>query len=85
MRGAKPADWAQEFDSTMVRFLDDGNLQGVVDFQELGAVARSAHPTYEHFLPLLYTIVLQEKGESFSYFNAEFDLGAISMRSLKLS
>jgi 4,5-DOPA dioxygenase extradiol len=82
--GGTPPAWAVEFEETMVRFLDEGNLQGIVDFQQLGSVARNAHPTVDHFLPLLYAIALKETDEGFGYFNAGFDLGSISMRSVKI-
>ena len=81
--GAIP-DWAQEFEDKMVGFLNDGDLQGVVDFQKLGTVAKQAHPTYDHFLPLLYSIALQESDEQFHHFTKAFDLGSISMRSLRI-
>ena len=82
--GGTPPDWATEFEETMVRHLDSGNLQGVVDFQKLGAVARNAHPTHDHFLPLLYSIALKEDDEQFHHFTKAFDLGSISMRSLRI-
>lgn len=82
--GGSPPDWAQEFENRMVGFLDDGDLQGIVDFQKLGAVAEMAHPTYDHFLPLLYSIALQESDERFHHFTKSFDLGSISMRSLRI-
>ncbi len=78
----KTYDWALEFDSTIKSYIDSTNHQGVVDFQKLGSVATMAHPSYDHFLPLLYILALQEKNESVNYFNESFDLGSISMRSL---
>ncbi len=77
---AAPYDWALEFDKTMTGFMDNGNYQAVVDFQKLGTLSRLAHPTHDHFLPLLYILALME-GDELDYFNDDFDLASISMRS----
>ena len=77
----KPFDWAIEFDAVMTSLLDEGNDQGVVDFQDLGNLAKTAHPTADHFLPLIYTFGLRDNLDRIEYFNDEFDLGSISMRS----
>ncbi len=82
---ATPCDWALEFDSKITSFIDNGNHQGVIDFQNLGSIARMAHPTYDHFIPLLYILALQEKNEGIYYFNESFDLCSLSMRSLVIS
>ena len=76
-----PYDWAIEFDAVMASLIDERNDQGVVDFQKLGSLARTAHPTNDHFLPLLYTLGLKGDHEQIEYFNDEFDLSSISMRS----
>jgi 4,5-DOPA dioxygenase extradiol len=81
----KTYEWAEEFDTTIKSFIDSSNHQGVIDFQRLGHVAQMAHPSYDHFIPLLYILALQEKSENVSYFNKSFDLGSISMRSLVIS
>jgi len=81
----KPYDWALEFDSTIKSFIDSSNHQGVINFQNLGSVSTMAHPSYDHFLPLLYIMGLQGKGDTVKYFNESFDLGSISMRSLIIS
>lgn len=78
----RPYDWAIEFDSKIKSYIDNSNHEGVINFQNLGSVAKMAHPSYDHFLPLLYILALQEKNESVNYFNESFDLSSISMRSL---
>lgn len=80
--GAPAYDWAQEFDSKIAEYIDDRNFKSVIDFQNLGTLAKAAHPTYDHFLPLLYTLGATSKTDKISYFNDSFDLGSISMRSL---
>lgn len=80
----KPYDWAIEFDKKMTDYINSKNYQGVVDYQKLGSVATNAHPTNEHFLPLLYTLGVADKKDELTYFNTGIDMGSISMRSLIL-
>jgi 4,5-DOPA dioxygenase extradiol len=82
--GGKVPDWAAEFEAVMVEAVDSRDFGKVADFQKLGAVARQAHPTHDHFLPLLYALGVAEDGEEIVHFNKGFDLGSISMRSLRI-
>lgn len=81
-QGAKVFDWAAEFDTKIASFIDQRQFEAVTKFQNLGAVAKKAHPTFDHFLPLLYILGATSTKETISYFNNSFDLGSISMRSL---
>ncbi len=80
--GKRPYDWAIDFDEKIKQFIDNRDFESVVNFHELGNLTKLAHPTYEHLLPLMYTLGAIEDKESIEYFNDSFDLGAISMRSL---
>ena len=75
-------DWAIEFDRMVAEHVDQGNLAGLSDFQQMGAVAQMAHPTYDHYLPLLYAAGAVGKDERAQHFNADFQMAAISMRSM---
>ncbi len=79
--GGEPYGWALEFDDMVRRSLADGDNQAVVDFLELGTLARTAHPTHDHFLPAIYTLGLRRRDESVRFVTDGFDLGSISMRS----
>ena len=79
---SQPYDWAMEFDDAMARLISDGNDQGVVDFMDLGTVSKLAHPTHDHFLPLLYALGLRSERDEVEYFNDAFDLSSVSMRSI---
>lgn len=79
----KAFDWAKEFDTEMTGWIDTGDHKSILDYQKLlGKTAELAHPTYDHLLPLFYTLGLQQKGEEVSYFNNDFEMGSISMRSM---
>jgi len=41
-----------------------------------------AHPTYEHYLPLLYAAGAVDGKEPMRFFNTSFQGGSISMRSM---
>ena len=77
-------DWAIEFDTKIKELLEKGDHQGVINYKSLGKAAELAVPTNDHYLPLLYSIALQEKNESLSFFNDKTTAGSISMRSLKI-
>lgn len=78
----QPYDWTVEFDAKMTAAIDERDFDRVVDFQNLGQLATLAHPTYDHFLPLLYTLGVVDEKDEIAYFNDSFDLGSVSMRSL---
>ena len=76
-----PYDWALEFDSVIGGHMQSGNLAALQDFQKLGEVAKLAHPTHEHYLPLLCAAGAVHHGEPVRTFNASFQAASISMRS----
>ncbi|WP_422822857.1 4,5-DOPA dioxygenase extradiol [Variovorax humicola] len=75
-------DWAIEFDRLVAAQIEKGQLAALPDFKSLGAVATQAHPTHDHYLPLLYAAGAVEAGESPRFFNADFQSASISMRSV---
>jgi len=75
-------DWALEFDQTIAGQVQQGQLDALQNFQKLGSLAAMAHPTHEHFLPLLYAAGAVSPGEPVEFFNTSFQLASISMRSM---
>ncbi|MES2978927.1 MAG: 4,5-DOPA dioxygenase extradiol [Pseudomonadota bacterium] len=75
-------DWALEFDHTVGGQVQQGQLDALQNFEKLGSVARMAHPTHEHFLPLLYAAAAVDANEPVRFFNTSFQLASISMRSM---
>jgi 4,5-DOPA dioxygenase extradiol len=80
-----PRDWASEFDQRMRSAIFNGDHAPVVDFQTLGALAAQAHPTYDHFLPLLYSLGVAGSGASVRSFCEGFQWPGISMQSFVLT
>ncbi|MDM0111063.1 4,5-DOPA dioxygenase extradiol [Variovorax sp. J22R133] len=76
-------DWAIEFDKTVGQQIGKGELSALSGFQRLGAVATQAHPTYDHYLPLLYAAgAVDAAKEQPRFFNENFQSASISMRSV---
>lgn len=82
---AKPFDWALEFDELVKNNIINDTSTNLVNYEKLGALAKIAHPSNEHYIPLIYTLGLRDKHDSLSFFNDSFDLGSISMRSVLFS
>lgn len=75
-------DWAVEFDTKMAALIEKGQLAQLADFQQLGQVAQLAHPTYDHYLPLLHAAGAAEPGDKMRFFNDRYQGASISMRSV---
>jgi 4,5-DOPA dioxygenase extradiol len=85
-RDAQPSqayDWAIEFDKVVGEQIRKGELAALPNFQKLGQVAVQAHPTYDHYLPLLYAAgAVDAAKEQPRFFNEDFQAASISMRSV---
>lgn len=75
-------DWAIEFDRITAEHIAQRRLPSLCDFQQLGAVAQMAHPTWEHYLPLLYAAGAVHAEDQPRFFNEGFQGASISMRSV---
>jgi 4,5-DOPA dioxygenase extradiol len=62
----------------------DGNHKELINFRSQGKAFDLAIPTPEHYLPLLYTLALQDKSEEVKLFNDKAVAGALTMTSLKI-
>ena len=80
--GARAFDWATQFDEWLAARLLEGDHRALLDYQELGPLARLAHPTPDHYWPLMYAIAVQDVGEPLSFFCAQTVYGSISMRGV---
>ena len=77
-------DWALEFDAKMKQLIEAGDHDAIIHYPNLGHAARLAVPTNEHYLPLLYVLALQGKGDEVSFFAEKVTLGSMSMRSVRV-
>ena len=78
-------EWAIEARETINSYLLNGNYQPLIDYEKLKKAIQLAIPTPDHYLPLIYTLGLQQKNESLVLFNDKLVAGSLSMTSLKIS
>lgn len=83
--GSPVLSWADEFDQIVVDRVEAGDFSAVCDYKSLGSLANLAHPTSEHFIPLLYTLGAMSSQDEMTWFNANFYKSSISMRCLSLA
>jgi len=75
-------DWATEFDTVVQNQIKQGDLDALQHFQRLGPLAQQAHPSHEHYLPLLYAAAAVDAREMPRFFNTGYQSASISMRSV---
>ena len=76
-----PYDWASEFNQVVKKAVTERDDQKLVAFDKFGELGKLAHPSYDHYLPLLYSLGLRLPTDEVGFFNDGFDLGSISMLS----
>ncbi len=78
-------DWAIEMNTTFKKYITDRNHQALIEYQKMGASAMLAIPTPDHYIPLIYTLALQDNNDSVSFFNDELVAGSLNMTSVLIS
>jgi 4,5-DOPA dioxygenase extradiol len=76
-------DWAVEFDAKVKSAVEARDASALTQPQKWGdALLATAHPTVEHYLPLLYCMGSTDEKDAVSYPYEGFDFGSISMRAI---
>ena len=79
-------DWALQFDHFVRDCIDSGDRARLAKFQDLGedlkALAKTAHPSYDHYLPLLHAAGAADNNDTHRYFNDSYEMRATAMRSV---
>lgn len=78
-------DWALEAREKMNQYILAGNHQALIHVKKNGKAFELAIPTPEHYLPLLYTLSLQDKNDQVELFNDKAVAGSLTMTSVKIS
>lgn len=79
---ATTPDWASGFDADAERALTQHDAGYLATAHE-SARGRSAHPTPEHYLPLLYVAGAAAPADRVSFPIGGFDAGSLSMRAVR--
>jgi 4,5-DOPA dioxygenase extradiol len=75
----KVADWARAFDDWLAARIEAGDVEALLDWKRQAPMARMAHPTDEHFLPLFVALGAAGEGARGSALHRSFMHGALSM------
>ncbi len=79
MRESDPYPWAVEFDEWVAHALGRGDHAALLEARK-HPLARHAHPTWEHYDPLLPLLGAMDPDEEPQFFLPTLALGSISMR-----
>lgn len=74
-------DWAQEFEEKITGSILKNTESTFINFDNLEVLSKKAHPTLDHYLPLLYSIGAGGLSIEPEVFNQKFVYGSISMTS----
>ena len=86
-RYGEPEAWAKAFDQWCEGVLDRFELDSLADYQKVAPEARMAHPTDDHFTPLLVAAAAagKEGKPEIRYPHTGFEYGTLSMRCVEFS
>lgn len=77
-------DWAVQMNDTFKNLISDHNHKPLINYEGFGREGKLAIPTPEHYLPLLYTLSLQNDKEKATFFNDKAVAGSLTMTSVKI-
>jgi 4,5-DOPA dioxygenase extradiol len=77
-------NWAVEAGEKLKQLIMQKNHDSLVAFRSLGKAVDLAVPTYEHYLPLLYILALQNDKDEIRIFNDQYVGGSVGMTSVKI-
>lgn len=81
----EPYDWAERFETTARRALEERDFDPLIDYPLLGRDAELSVPTPDHYLPLLYVMGASNKTDAVSFPVEGFDGGSMSMLAVEFA
>jgi 4,5-DOPA dioxygenase extradiol len=78
-------DWAAAFDDRVVRLIEARDFERLADLEDAGPLLRLAHPTLEHYLPLLYVLGAGGPEADVDFFAEGIVGGSLSMRAVLMT
>lgn len=76
-------DWAHEMNAVFKKNISELNFSPLINYESLGAAAKLAIPTPDHYYPMIYSLGLIEKNDDVSFFNDKAVGGSLTMTSFK--
>lgn len=78
-------DWAKEFEENITQAIIENDISTLLGINKIEkALWKKAHPTLDHYIPLLYVLAQQTTDSKIRFFNDEIQNGSMSMRSVLL-
>lgn len=81
---AAPSEWAWRFETRVRDLLQQADHGPLIAYEELGPDVRSAVPSPDHYLPLIYVVSLMKAGEPVGFPVEGFDGGSVSMLAVQM-
>ncbi len=81
---AAPFPWAVEADEWIRARIASRDLAALAAYDSAGTSVRKAVPTNDHYLPMLYSLGLADKGELLTFTHEGIQNGSISMRCFRI-
>lgn len=81
----KVYDWARDFDRMVVEHIKEKDYATLLRWDLLGSLGEQAHPTPEHYIPLVYALGLTSEEDKPLFFNEYIESGSVSMTSVVFS
>jgi 4,5-DOPA dioxygenase extradiol len=78
-------DWSIEMNDTFKNHIMRRDYAPLIEYERLGAGAKLAIPTPDHYWPLIYTLAATHKDEQPVFFNDELMGGSLTMTSVLFS
>ncbi len=78
-------DWAHEMNSVFKKNISERNFSSLINYESLGAGAKLAIPTPDHYYPMIYSLGLIKKNDEVSFFNDKAVAGSLTMTSFKVT
>ena len=82
---AKPVEWAKNVDAFIENAFTCKNIQSLIDIEKQCPDFKTAHPSPDHYLPLLYIAGTCTKEDTIQIINPFFQNASLSMKGFLLS
>lgn len=76
-------DWAIEMNSVFKQNIASRNFNTLLNYESLGAAAKLAIPTPDHYYPMIYSLGLIDTKDEITFFNDKAVGGSLTMTSFK--
>lgn len=84
-RDASVYPWAQKADEILMGNLISKNHKALFDPHALGPEVKHAVPTFDHYIPMISILGMQQNNEELKFTHESIQYGSVSMRSFMIS